>query len=151
MNPTLKTSTVLLALSAILFACQPEATTSELEAKIISLAKQRSKAVVESDTATMSGILSDDFTYVNIWGERLTRKEYLANNASLGEGSYWIAQDIDSINVKVSRSFAIISFRVNDRFNYQGTVQSNFCRSTFVYELQGDSWKCVMGHTTKIE
>lgn len=138
MNPTLKTSTVLLAVSAILFACQPEATTSELEAKIISLAKQRSKAVVESDTATMSGILSDDFTYVNIWGERLTRKEYLANNASLGEGSYWIAQDIDSINVKchahspLSRSALTTALTIRERFSPTSVVQhlSTNCKVT---------------------
>lgn len=151
MNPILKTPIALLLLSATLFSCQSQSNTSVIEAKIIALAKQRSKAVVESDTVTMSSILSSDFTYVNIWGERLTREEYLANNASLGNGSYWIAQDIDSINVKVTPSFAVISFRVNDRFNYQGTFTSNFCRSTFAYELQGDHWKCVMGHTTKIE
>lgn len=142
---------MLLLFFVLLVSCQSQRTTAEIETEIIALAKKRSKAVVESDTATMSSILSSDFSYCNIWGERLTRKDYLANNATLGEGSYWIAQDMDSISVRVSPSFAIISFRVNDRFNYQGEFQSNFCRSTFVYELQGGSWKCVMGHTTKIE
>jgi hypothetical protein len=151
MHAMLRTPILLLLVAATLFSCEFQPGTTEVEAKIISLAKERSKAVVESDTTTMSRILSKDFTYINIWGERLTRKDYLANNATLGEGSNWISQDMDSISVKVSPSFAIITFRVNDRFNYQGTYQSNFCRSTFVYELQDDSWKCVMGHTTKIE
>jgi Domain of unknown function (DUF4440) len=151
MKSTRKTLHALLLFAVTLFSCESQPTIPEIEAKIISLAKERSKAVVKSDTTTMSRILSKDFTYINIWGERLTRQQYLTNNASLGEGSYWISQDMDSISVKASQSFAVISFRVNDRFNYQGAFQSNFCRSTFVYELQGDDWKCVMGHTTKIE
>lgn len=141
----------LVLLFVSLIACHNQRSSKDIEAEIISLAKKRSKAVVESDTTTLSSILAKDFTYINIWGERLTRKDYLANNASLGSQSSWIAQDMDSISVKVSGSFAIITFRVNDRFNYEGAAHSNFCHSTFAYELQGNEWKCVMGQTTKIE
>jgi hypothetical protein len=93
-----------------------------------------------------------DFRYINISGESLSRDMYLKNNASLGsDSSHWISQDIDSIVVRVINNSAVISFRVLDKFVYEGSPYENYCRSTFVYERQGDVWKCVIGHTTKIE
>jgi hypothetical protein len=120
--------------------------------EIIALAKLRSKAVVESDTAALSSILDKRFRYINIWGESLSREKYMSNNASLDEeDSHWISQDIDSIQLTFSGNSALITFRVLDKFVYQGDSAANYCRSTFIYEKQDGQWKCMLGHTTKIE
>lgn len=122
------------------------------ESVLVALVKKRSMAVVNSDTAVLSDILAKDFRYVNIFGEIQSRERYLSNNASLGsDSSRWISQDLDSIVVKIFDKTAIVTFRVLDKFVYEGVPAQNHCRSTFVYNLQGDSWKCLMGHTTKIE
>jgi hypothetical protein len=124
----------------------------ETASAIIALAKLRSQAVVRSDTATLNSILDKNFRYINIFGESLSRDNYLKNNASLGsDSSYWISQDIDSMDVRVFNNSAVITFRVLDKFVYEGSPYENYCRSTFVYERQGDVWKCIIGHTTKIE
>jgi hypothetical protein len=124
----------------------------ETASAIIALARLRSQAVVKSDTATLNSILDKDFRYINIFGESLSRAAYLKNNGSLGsDSSHWISQDIDSIDVKVLNNSAVITFRVLDKFVYEGSPYENYCRSTFVYQRQGDVWKCIIGHTTKIE
>jgi hypothetical protein len=134
------------------YITQPGTTPQDIEKEIIALAKRRSEAVVKTDTFTLGTILSSDFRYINIWGDELSRSEYLGNNSTLGSGdSHWISQDMDSINVRVLHSAAIITFRVHDQFKYEGIVYSNFCRSVFIYEQKGDKWKCIFGQTTKVD
>ena len=134
-------------------ACSPDKTANEqIASTIIALAKKRSAAVVNADTATLSAILSKDFRYINIYGESLSRKKYLENNAALGsDSSRWISQDIDSMTVQVLDNSAVVTFRVLDKFIYEGVPYENYCRSTFIYERQKDDWKCILGHTTKID
>jgi hypothetical protein len=136
-----------------LTACaEKEMTEEETASAIIAIARLRSQAIVKSDTATLNSILDNDFRYINISGESLSRAMYLKNNASLGsDSSHWISQDIDSIVVRVINNSAVITFRVLDKFVYEGSPYENYCRSTFVYERQDDVWKCIIGHTTKIE
>src|SRR3990170_1010719 len=55
----------------------------QIESVIIDLAKKRSLAVVNSDTATLSSILGKNFRYINIYGEYLSRIKYLESNSSL--------------------------------------------------------------------
>lgn len=108
--------------------------------------------MVNSDTTALSSILSSDFRYINIYGEVLTRKKYLNNNASLGsDSSKWISQDMDSITVQVADNNAVITFRVLDTFIYEGVEYQNYCRSSFVYQKQNEEWRCILGHTTRIE
>jgi hypothetical protein len=123
------------------------------ESVIVALAKKRSEAVVRSDTVTLSKILDPRFRYINISGQSLSRKEYLSNNSSLGNdsASYWISQNIDSVQVNMLTNTAVITFRVLDKFVYESISYQNYCRSTFVYEKQGAEWRCILGHTTKIE
>jgi hypothetical protein len=137
----------------LLIACtRKEMVPEEVVPDIIELIKLRSQAVVKNDTTTLDSILARDFRYINVFGESLSREEYLKNNASLGsDSSRWISQDIDSIDVSVLDRSAIVTFRVLDKFIYEGMRYENYCRSTFVYELQDDAWKCILGHTTKIE
>ena len=145
---------LLLLISIFLFSCKPKiSTVTDEKSTIIALAKKRSQAVVKSDTATLNDILDQRFRYINISGQSLSRKDYLANNSSLGNdsASYWVSQDIDSIQVSMLDRTAVITFRVLDKFVYEGIPYENYCRSTFVYEKQATDWKCVLGHTTKIE
>lgn len=134
-------------------ACAPEKKSQEqIKSDIITLAKKRSAAVVNSDTTTLGAILSKDFYYINIYGELLSREKYLGNNSSLGsDSSRWISQDIDSVDVQVLDNSAVITFRVLDKFIYEGEPYENYCRSTFVYSKQNNEWRCTLGHTTKIE
>jgi hypothetical protein len=144
----------LLILATILFSCELNTSTvKDDESTIIALAKKRSKAVVESDSATLNDILDQRFRYINISGQSLSREDYLSNNSSLGNdsASYWVSQNIDSIQVSMLERTAVITFRVLDKFVYEAIPYENYCRSTFVYEKQGAVWKCVLGHTTKIE
>jgi hypothetical protein len=144
----------LLILATILFSCELNTSTvKDDESTIIALAKKRSKAVVESDSATLNDILDQRFRYINISGQSLSREDYLSNNSSLGNdsASYWVSQNIDSIQVSMLDRTAVITFRVLDKFVYEAIPYENYCRSTFVYEKQGAVWKCVLGHTTKIE
>jgi hypothetical protein len=142
-----------LILILLMIACtRKEKVREDVAPAIIELIKLRSQAVVKTDTATLDSILARDFRYINIFGESLSREEYLKNNASLGnDSSRWISQGIDSIDVRVLNSSAVVTFRVLDKFIYEGVPYENYCRSTFVYELQDDAWKCILGHTTKIE
>jgi len=142
----------LLALLLLSACTGHEQSGEEIASSIIALAKERSLAVVKSDTATLGNILDKNFRYINIFGESLSRKKYLENNFSLGsDSSKWISQDIDSMAVRVLKNSAVITFRVLDKFIYEGSPYQNYCRSTFVYERQGDEWKCIIGQTTKIE
>lgn len=137
----------------ILFSsCDSRNQALAVEEEIIALARKRSKAVVEGDINTLKEILSDSFTYVNTSGKLLSRKAYLDGQVSLAAtpNSRWISQTIDSIQVKVVHSTALITFRINDRFVYDSVEYSNDCRSTFLYQREADAWKCVMGQTTEI-
>lgn len=141
-----------LLLIITLVSCESVTHDEQAEEEIVKLARKRSKAVVDGDIVTLDQILSDDFTYVNISGQLLSRKAYLEGQVSLGSSnSRWISQTMDSITVKVIDATALITFRVNDRFIYDSVEYSNFCRSTFLYKQDTErNWKCVMGHTTKI-
>lgn len=144
----------LLAGAVAVLSCETNTSPKIDESEVlIALAKKRSQAVVKSDTATLGQILDSQFRYINISGENLSREQYLLNNSSLGNdtASYWVSQDIDSINVRVLDKTAVITFRVLDKFVYESIPYQNYCRSTFVYEKQGSEWRCLLGHTTKIE
>ncbi|HEY0744760.1 MAG TPA: nuclear transport factor 2 family protein [Chryseosolibacter sp.] len=132
-------------------SCDSTYRTANVEEEIIALARQRSKAVVEGDINTLERILSPDFTYVNTSGKLLSRKAYLDSQVALGAtpNSRWISQSLDSVTVKVLNSSVLITFRVKDRFIYENIEYSNDCRSTFLYQREAGSWKCVMGQTTE--
>jgi hypothetical protein len=138
--------------SLVLAACGAATDGDEqIRSEIIALARERSRAVVSSDTLTLGSILARDFRYINTFGEAMSRSRYLQGNASLGnDSSRWISQEMDSITVKVLQNTAVVTFLVLDKFIYKGVPYENYCRSTFVYEKQGDTWKCILGHTTRI-
>lgn len=141
----------ILLLAILLASCDAINRDQQVKDEIIALAKRRSEAVVKSDIKTLEEILDRDFTYVNTSGKFLSRKEYLAGQGLLGNAdSYWISQTMDSIDVKLVNSSALVTFRINDRFVFEKVEYSNFCRSTFLYERKNGKWSCVMGHTTQI-
>ncbi len=137
----------------IVSGCSKEVTIP-LETTIINLAKDRSQAVVKYDTSFLLQILDENFVYINTSGKTLNRESYLEGLVSFkNDSSYWISQDLDRIGVKSMNNgdAAIITFRVHDKFMYEGILYTNYCSSTFVYERKGKEWKCLLGQTTKIE
>ena len=130
------------------FTCRAQ--TADDKLTLIELAHKRSAALVTGDSVEMKEILHENFFYVNSYGEKKNRQKYIRNMFLQGD-SKWIAQRIDSMDVKlIGPDAAILSFVVLDHFRYDGKEYKVYNRSTFVYWKKRKVWKCMSGHTTEL-
>ncbi|MBX3066036.1 MAG: nuclear transport factor 2 family protein [Anaerolineae bacterium] len=113
------------------------------------IVKQRSVALISGDVAKLSAILSDDFVYIDAGGNLMDKRGYLENYV-MATDVRWIAQELDEIVIREYGEMAVITLRAHDQAEYGGTLFDSWVRSTFVYAKQGENWRCVSGHSSRI-
>ncbi|MBZ0314802.1 MAG: nuclear transport factor 2 family protein [Anaerolineae bacterium] len=117
---------------------------------IIAVVKARSAALVTGNVAALERILHPDFVYVNSYGLRLNRADYLGNFANADGSLKWQSQDLSDIEIRLHGDTAIVNCRIHDVFHWGEELVEGDFQSTFVYIRSSDGWQCVAGHTSDI-
>lgn len=120
------------------------------EQAIIAIVKARSAAVVAGDVAALERILHPDFVYVNSYGLRLNRADYLGNFTNSEGDLKWQSQDLSDIEIRLHGDTAIVNCRIHDAFHWREELVEGDFQSTFVYIRSSEAWRCVAGHTSDI-
>lgn len=121
-----------------------------IEEQLIELARTRSRALVNYDVDTMKALLADEFVYINASGEALPKADYLRAYME-NERVRWELQELDSFEVQVYGSCAVLRFRVHDVGSFKDRPFDEYLRSTFIWVQENGTWRCVSGHTSVMQ
>jgi ketosteroid isomerase-like protein len=145
------------ALSAIAFAlmsgayagsADQAAGKSDVEA-IRKLEEERNQAIVHGDAAALERMTSDDYTFVTLRGEMLTKADIVRNFGS-GAAKYQ-SRTISDLNIRVYGNAAVVTGRAAQKGAENGKDYSGDYWFTRVYVRQGGQWKTVALQTTLIK
>ncbi len=113
-----------------------------------SIARERSRALVARDIATLERILAPQFVYTNASGVLTDKQAYLARVGT--PRVQWISQELSDVQVRVVGDTAVLTAAVHDRATFDGEPLDARFRSTFVYVRSASGWICVAGHTSPV-
>lgn len=99
------------------------------------------------DTATIRGLISDDFTLIVSSGRLLTGEDFLAD---AGDRSVkWLNNDSEDVNVRVyNDDCAVVTAILHQRYEYKGKMNDYRVRFTDTWVKLGGSWRYVAGHAS---
>ncbi len=121
---------------------------SDVEA-IRKLEDERNQAIVHGDAATLERMTSDDYTFVTLRGEMLTKTDIIRNFAS-GAAKYQ-SRTISDLNIRVYGNSAVVTGRAVQKGAENGKDYSGDYWFTRVYVRQGGQWMTVALQTTLIK
>ena len=123
-----------------------------LPEEIEALIRARSEATLEGDLEKLDTLLTEDFSYINRWGDVVPRDAYFEKKREASPDTYWIAQTIDEIEiVPINEDAAIARFRVLDHQMFEGNEMKDYVRTSYVCIRKNGTWKLLFGHTSPIE
>ena len=132
-------------------AARPSEDTSKIEA----LERAWSAAFLRHDTATLAGILADD--YVGIDGRGVVTdkpdeiEEAKAPVSDAPPSTYVIlGEELSDVRVRLYGNTAILTAINTARIEDQGEVTAVRYRRTTVYVKRGGRWQCVTFHGSRI-
>jgi len=116
---------------------------------VITLAQERSAALVRRDVATIEALLSPEFVYTNAIGAVLGKRDYIKTYV-LDPTVIWRSQTMTDVRVSEIGDTAVLVASVHDLARFgERELDADF-RTTQVYHYRGDRWQYVAGHTSRI-
>jgi len=113
------------------------------------LEEERNQAILHGDAAALERMTSDDYTFVTLRGEMLTKAAIVQNFRS-GAAKYQ-SREISDLNVRVYGNSAVVTGRAVQKGAENGKDYSGDYWFTRVYVKQGDRWITVALQTTLIQ
>jgi ketosteroid isomerase-like protein len=107
------------------------------------------QAILDSDTAALAGIWTDNYTFINPQGAIVSRDQRLAN---IGSGSTNV-QIIDSereITVRLFGDMALVQNLSTLHGTFGGVPTDTDLRGTFVWVRRGGTWKLATNQLTAV-
>lgn len=106
----------------------------------------KADAIVRRSAADLSGLIHDDFVYLNASGRRFDKATYVATFCVSGE-IVFSEQRIGDLQVTPFSGFAVATMILRDRFVVRGRDVSATYRSLAVFTKVGDRWLWAAGQT----
>lgn len=113
------------------------------------LEEERNQAILHGDSATLERMTSDDYTFVTLRGEMLTKAAIVQNFRS-GVAKYQ-SREISDLNIRVYGSSAVVTGRAIQKGAENGKDYSGNYWFTRVYINKGGRWITVALQTTLIQ
>ena len=113
------------------------------------LEEERNQAILHGDAAALERMTSDDYTFVTLRGEMLTKSEVVRNFRS-GAAKYQ-SREIFDLNIRVYGNSAVVTGRAVQKGAENGKDYSGDYWFTRVYVNQGGRWITVALQTTLIK
>lgn len=111
--------------------------------------ERRMKALLDADTTALAEVVSEDMNFVSPTGTILTRPEVVA---AFEAGTMRIERmDCSEISIRIYGDMGILMYRAMAKTRMGDTVLEGDTRSTSVYVRNGDSWKMVSQHQSRVE
>jgi ketosteroid isomerase-like protein len=165
------TATLVLAASLLLAACQEgpdvdptdpsttavtgaaaargQAKGSPRERAVLAAMEQYKQAILDSDTAELADIWSENYTLINPQGLLVTREERLANIGS-GNTNVQIIDNEREITVRLYGDAAIVQNLSTLRGTFSGAPTDTDLRGTFVWVRRDGRWRLVTNQLTAV-
>lgn len=138
-----------LALSDASAIDAPHAAIPSAVETIQKLEEERNQAILHGDAATLDRMTSDDYTFITLRGEMLTKKEIVRNFRS-GAAKYQ-SREISNLNIRVYGNSAVVTGRAVQKGAENGKDYSGSYWFTRVYVNQSGHWITVALQTTPIK
>jgi ketosteroid isomerase-like protein len=113
------------------------------------LEEERNQAILHGDAAALERMTSDDYTFITLRGEMLTKKEIVRNFRS-GAAKYQ-SREISNLNIRVYGNSAVVTGRAVQKGAENGKDYSGSYWFTRVYVNQRGRWITVALQTTPIK
>jgi ketosteroid isomerase-like protein len=113
------------------------------------LEEERNQAIVHGDAAALERMTSDDYTFVTLRGEMLTKAEIVRNFRS-GAAKYE-SREISDLNIRVYGNSAVVTGKAVQKGAENGKDYSGDYWFTRVYVNKGGRWITVALQTTLIK
>jgi hypothetical protein len=113
------------------------------------LEEDRNQAILRGDAAALERMTSDDYTFVTLRGEMVTKAEIVRNFRS-GAAKYQ-SREISDLNIRVYDNSAVVTGRAIQKGMENGKDYSGDYWFTRVYVKQGGHWISVALQTTLIK
>jgi hypothetical protein len=113
------------------------------------LEEERNQAILHGDSAALERMTSDDYTFVTLRGEMLTKAAIVQNFRS-GAAKYQ-SREISDLNIRVYGNSAVVTGRAIQKGAENGKDYSGDYWFTRVYINQGGRWITVALQTTLIQ
>lgn len=111
--------------------------------------ERRIQALLDADTAVLAEVVSEDLTYVSSTGVVMNRPEVFA---AFEAGTMQIERmDCGSVSSRLYGDTGIVLYEADTRMRNGDQVIEGMTRSTTVYVRQGDGWRMVAQHQSRIE
>ncbi len=113
------------------------------------LEEERNQAILHGDSAALERMTSDDYTFVTLRGEMLTKAAIVQNFRS-GVAKYQ-SREISDLNIRVYGNSAVVTGRAIQKGAENGKDYSGNYWFTRVYINKGGRWITVALQTTLIQ
>lgn len=113
------------------------------------LEQERNDAILKGDFAALERMTADDYTFVTLRGEMLTKAQVIQNFHS-GAAKYQ-SREISDLNIRVYGNSAVVTGRAIQKGAENGTDYSGDYWFTRVYVYEGGRWLTVALQTTLIK
>lgn len=123
--------------------------TSDSQHEINTLLNQYITALQHRDLAALDQIWSDDLTFVNLYGDLLSKQNRMDNIKSGATAFNSIR--LSDVDVRMYGQAAVATFKVAIEAHYSGKESSGNDRVTTVWAQPKGAWQLVAVHMTRIE
>ena len=130
-------------------AAQTQAAASPRERAVLDAMEQYKQAILDSDTAALAPIWTDDYTFINPQGALVTRAERLANIGS-GNTNVQVIDNEREITVRLYGDAAIVQHLSTLHGTFSGQPTDTDLRGTFVWVRRNGRWRLVTNQLTAV-
>ena len=116
--------------------------------EILTLEQTLRQAILQRDIATLDQLLSDDFSYVNEFGQVVSKEQDIAVYR-LGDvvvNSF----DTDDINIRVYYKTAVVRLKVKLQVDYKMQPMAGTYWYTRVWVNHHGRWQIIVGQVTNV-
>src|SRR6266540_531479 len=121
---------------------------SGVEEQIKKMERDRAAAVVKADVATLEGLISDDYTFINANGQVSNKAETIEN---IKTGKIKLtANEVSDMNVRVYGDTAVVTGKSTAKGSINGIELKGPLMFTRVYVKKNGKWQSVAFQQTRI-
>jgi ketosteroid isomerase-like protein len=135
--------------STVSVSAAKQAAASPRERAVLAAMEQYKQAILDSDTAALARIWTDDYTLINPQGGLVTRAERLVNIGS-GNTNVQVIDNEREITVRLYGDAAIVQNLSTLHGTFSGQPTDTDLRGSFVWVRRNGDWRLVTNQLTAV-